>query len=935
MDHLSIISANVRGFQTNLGDLTHSFVLPLNPDIVATVETFLNPTVPDNYGKISGYTKWHRNDRTNRRCGGIAVCFKNSLHAQPLEVNMPNHLELSFFRLWTNPHEAFLLCVCYRPQWQGNEPLIFLQDNLDRLLLQFSCKNTIIVGDLNQHLVASTFDELLDIYGLVNHVDFPTHISGSSLDPVITDLPEGDVKCRPEGKVGSSDHFAVHTLLNIKAMREEESNRTTWQWDRGDWQGLRAALVRTDWDNILVGDVDNQAQSLTQLLVSLQSDFVPHKDFNTKPSDQPWFGPNCRAAADTKARAWKCFKRSPTRRNKRLYNDACSRMKRTQKWAVKRWREDLRTKLIGRSVGGKSWWSCIKQHQGFAPDDCIPPLDKPDGSVATSSKEKAELLASFFSNKMNVPDPNRPPPKLPKVTNSKLQGLKITPREVRTQLKNLDVTKAVGPDKISPHTLVKCADQLAAPLAALYQACLTQNKWPKIWKRANVVAIHKKNRKTSPQNYRPISLLSILAKVYERILVKNITNFFDTHHLISNRQFGFRSKRSVSDLLLQLTTTWQKSLENGKDTCVIALDIAGAFDRVWHKGLIAKLKSLGISGDLLLLLQDYLLGRTLQVVVNGSTSSEYPIEASVPQGSVLGPLLWNVYLNDILQLVPQAHAYADDCTLSFTCDGQNQEDTELHITSTLDLITAWSNKWQVTFAPEKTQAMLITRRQAPNTHRPTLLMDGKELTYNDAINILGIEIDCRLTFTNHVREIAKKAARKLACIRRIATLLDSNGCYTLYNSQVRSLMEYCPLVWSSCPPSYLRLLDRIQNRAQRLVSLKTNESDRQQSFQPLQHRREVAALCVLYKVHRQNIPHLAALRLEPRTPALHDTRNSSARCQELQVPFGRTDQYLRSFHPKYARLWNKMVQQTTLICLPTLQAFKSAVHRWRLQQDPG
>ena len=189
---------------------------------------------------------------------------------------------------------------------------------------------------------------------------------------------------------------------------------------------------------------------------------------------------------------------------------------------------------------------------------------------------------------------------------------------------------------------------------------MAQNKWPKIWKRANVVATHKKNKKTSPQNYRPISLLSILAKVYERILVKNITNFFDTHHLINNRQFGFRSKRSVSDLLLQLTTKWQKSLENGIDTCVIALDIAGAFDRVWHKGLIAKLKSLGISGDLLLLLQDYLQGRTLQVVVNGSTSSEYPIEASVPQGSVLGPLLWNVYLNDILQLIPQAHAYADD-----------------------------------------------------------------------------------------------------------------------------------------------------------------------------------------------------------------------------------------------------------------------------------
>ena len=939
LDHLSILSANVRSLKTNLGDLTHSFVLPLKPDIIATTETWLNPTHADNFGKIRGYTKWHRKDRTVRQLGGIAVCFKNSIQAQPLEVDMPTHLELSFFRLWTKSHEAILLCVCYRPQWHGSEPLTFLQDNLDRLLLQFSCKNVIIVGDLNQYLVQTAFDDLLDSHGLTNHVDFPTHISGSSLDPVITDLPEGEVKCRPEGKVGSSDHFAVYTSLNIKATREKEATRTTWQWDRGDWNGLRAALDRIDWDNTLVGDVDDQAQSLTQLLVSLQSEFVPHKDFNTKPSDQPWFGPNCREAADDKARAWKCFKRNPTRRNKRLYKAACTRMKRTQKWAIKRWKEDLRTKLSGRSVGGKSWWSCIKQHQGQAPDDCIPPLDKPDGSVAASNMEKAELLASFFSNKMRVPDPDRPPPKLPPMTHSKLKGLTVTTREVRKQLKDLDVTKAVGPDKISPHTLSRCADQLAAPLAALFQACLVQNKWPKIWKRANVVAIHKKNRRTSPQNYRPISLLSIVAKVYERILVKNITNFFDTHHLISNRQFGFRSKRSVSDLLLQLTSTWQKSLDKGTDTCVIALDIAGAFDRVWHKGITAKLESLGITGDLLQLLQDYLQGRTLQVVVNGRTSSEYPIEASVPQGSVLGPLLWNVYLNDILQLIPQAHAYADDCTLSFTLDNQNREDTAQHITSTLGLITAWSNKWQVTFAPEKTQAMLITRRQEQNVYKPDLLMDGNKLSYSCIINILGVQIDSCLKFTHHVKEIAKKAARKLACIRRIAPLLDGKGCYTLYNSQVRSLMEYCPLVWSSCPPSYLELLDKVQDRATRLVALKSNENDRQLCFQPLQHRREVAALCVLYKIHRQNIPHLAALRLEyglePGTVAMNNTRNSSTRGQELQVPFGRTEQYLRSFQPKYANIWNEMVQHTTLHLLPTLQAFKSAVHRWRLQHDPG
>ena len=146
---LSIISANVRGFQTNLGDLTHSFVIPKNPDIVATVETFLNETVPENYGMITGYSKWYRRDRATGNFGGIAVCFRKGLHVQPLNVDIPSHLELSFFRLWVNMNEAALICVCYRPQWQGNEPLEYLHNNLDEILYQHSCKHIIIVGDMN------------------------------------------------------------------------------------------------------------------------------------------------------------------------------------------------------------------------------------------------------------------------------------------------------------------------------------------------------------------------------------------------------------------------------------------------------------------------------------------------------------------------------------------------------------------------------------------------------------------------------------------------------------------------------------------------------------------------------------------------------------------------------------------------------------------
>jgi len=190
-----------------------------------------------------------------------------------------------------------------------------------------------------------------------------------------------------------------------------------------------------------------------------------------------------------------------------------------------------------------------------------------------------------------------------------------------------------------------------------------------------VVVIHKK-KKNGQQNYRPDSLLSVVAKVLEKIIVNAMISFFEHHNLLSIRQFGFSSNRSASDLLLTMTTEWDKALDRGTDTYVIALDIAGAFDRVWHRGLTAKLRSYGISGPLLTLLTDYLEGRSLHAVLNGHSSSVHPTKASVPQGSVLGPLLWNIYFNDIL---PQARAYVDDCILTFTCKKKQQAETIDHI----------------------------------------------------------------------------------------------------------------------------------------------------------------------------------------------------------------------------------------------------------------
>ena len=418
------------------------------------------------------------------------------------------------------------------------------------------------MGDLNQHLVARRFEKLLTVYDLTNHVTFPTHISGSSLDPVISDLPEGVVVCRPLGAVGYSDHLAVLSTFHVAALRDAPTKRTNWLWGKTDWAGLQAALHHTAWHTILTGDVDNQVRNFTDTIHSHQSQFVPSHTYKAKPTDQPWFGYECRVAADEKSRAWRRLKRHPTLINKQRHKEACQNMHHVQRRAQQRWQEELRSKLSERSVGSKSWWNVLKEHQGLASDDHLPPLNKCDGTVATSSSEKAEVLAAHFSGKMSVPDPMRPPPATTLLTTDTLDAINIS-TEVRKHLQQLDPKKALGPDGVSPHILKHCADELAAPVTAIFRCCLSTGKWPTHWKVARVAAIHKKGTKTEPKNYRPISLLSVLGKVLETIIANRITAFFTSHYMLSERQFGFRSNRSANDVLLHMSSSWHQSLDQG------------------------------------------------------------------------------------------------------------------------------------------------------------------------------------------------------------------------------------------------------------------------------------------------------------------------------------------------------------------------------------
>ena len=948
LSSLRILSANIRGFRTNIGELTHA-AINNKADIVVAVETFLNDTCVTTCDRIPGYTHWVRRDRLTGQGGGIALCHRESLQLQLLPVTAPEEMEVLFFRLLLADRTSVLLCPLYRPQWQHSAPLSFLTDQLDTIMAAHTCQNVMIVGDLNQHLVSRAFTELTTVHGLTNHVTFATHERGASLDPVLTDLPTDSVQCCQLDKVGSSDHFAVLCKVGLNPAWEEERQRTIWLWDKANWRGLRAELASTNWDATLTEDVNYNVASLTSLILSAQARHVPHRTYRVEPRDQPWFGYRCRQAADNKYRAWTRLKRRPTRQHKAQHRAACRAMTRVAAWARRKWEINLRSKLASNQTDPKQWWSLVKQRQGTVTQERIPPLKTAAGNLVVANQDKAELLATHFSSKMTTEEPNRQPPHLPRLCDQMLDLLTVNEDAVARHLRGVSTRKAPGPDNISPFLLKHCAEELTLPLTRIFQQCLHTSTWPTAWKEARVTPVYKKKDKGDPANYRPISLLSAVSKILERIIAEQLTCHLEEHHLISPRQHGFRKGRSASDLLLLLTKAWHDALDAGRPSLVIALDIAGAFDKVWHKGLLAKLQQLGVTGQLLDLFSSYLQGRSLKVVVSGCTSAAHPVEASVPQGSILGPILWNVYFNDLLQSLSLVSAYADDATLSHSYDRQEAVNVIDAANRHLGDIMAWGKRWQVKFAAEKTQALVISRSQ-----EDARLMEGKlkfgedTLAIKDSVNILGVEIDSKLSFHRHLESVARKASLRVTLLRRMRHLLDAKGLMTLYKAQVRPIMEYSPLAWLSSAQLHLSLLDKVQRRAERLIyeaddqghqdaaQQRPNPRSHQgvpthQLLDSLEHRRRVGALTVLHKAQVQHVPHLTTLQV-PRRRSERTTRTVVSDLF-LEVPRCRTVRCQRAFSHDTVVLWNAFTSTVDVHRLSSHQV-KCAAHAWLRRRPP-
>ncbi|CAH2004669.1 unnamed protein product [Acanthoscelides obtectus] len=544
----------------------------------------------------------------------------------------------------------------------------------------------------------------------------------------------------------------------------------------------------------------------------------------------------------------------------------------------------VRHRVMSQRNDSRSFWTLAKQNVKNFPHSSLPPLTCQDGTIVFDSKTKAEVLAKIFAanSTMDVP----------------------TNAIVRRVLLSLDINKDSGPDLIPATVLKRYAAELAPVLSRLFQRSYESGTFPENWKFAHV------QQKADPYNYRPIALLSVISKVMERCINRELLDYLERHSLISDRQYGFRHQRSTGDLLAYVTLLWSKLIQSHGEAHVVALDITKAFDQLWHAALLSKLPSYGHPEQICRCVADFISGRKTSVVLDGFSSSSHNVNAGVPQGSILAPTLFLLHINDLLSCtINPIHRFADDSTLHAGIQSdrpisaakleKRRLATTSSLTRDLEAITAWGRNNLVQFNASKTQYCTLTNKKRPSAH--TVSIDGRVLPKSHSFRLVGVQITEDLIWHEHISSIAADSGKKLGYLFRAKKYFSPHDLLTLYKVQIRPSLEYCSHIWGAAAPTTLSMLDAVQRRAVRLI----DDSSLTDSLGTLSHRRAVGDPALL----------LPQTRL---TSASHPNR--------VKLRTSRTGRYDRSFVPRVSKLWNNR-QEEAFPSSTNLRQFKNRINK--------
>jgi hypothetical protein len=880
---------------------------------------------------IQGFETFHNLEYKGR---GICLLIKHELMPSSVQV-MSKFNECIFVDCKLQGMDNLTIGLVYRSPNSNQEN----NENLNKLIMEITeakLPHLLIMGDFNfpeidwynmsckgqqNHPAMKFFDTVNDAY-LIQHQKDVTRIREGQTptvdDLVLTNQDEIVNEVSRGPALGKSDHVTLLINLNCEPRHKKTTPRPNYA--KADYNSMRQALNDIRWEYEMSSLSTNESWILfREHLDKVINKFVPVFRGN-RVTKKKWLEVGALSSVRKKHKLYRRWLQTQAGEDYLAYAQARNQATRACRVAKRK----LETTVAAQAKNNpKSFWSYVqsktKTKSGVAD------LLKEDGTKASSDKEKADILNKVFQSVFTVEKGVLPT--MPKYEyDRELTEFIITKDIVKKQLKKLKIGKAPGPDGICPRLLVELADVLAQPITIIFQKSLDSGCIPDEWRTATVTPIYKKGSRLLANNYRPVSLTCILCKTMETIVRQHIVDHLHRNNLISRRQHSFIKGRSCATQLLETLDIWTDIIDKGGGIDAIYMDFMKAFDSVPHRRLVGKVEAHGIRGRVLQWTKDFLTNRSQTVIVNGEKSSPAPVTSGIPQGSVLGPVLFLMYINDLPHHVhSNVELFADDTKIFIRSDEIHAMET---LQADLNRLQQWSSDWQLRFHPEKCSILKIGNINK-NTSYTMSEQDAQGNEHSCILKVcdeekdLGVWIDSDLKFNKHIAQAAAKARKIMGIIRRSFDYLSPDIFTQLYKSLVRPVLEYGHSVWQPRHKTLCKEVEKVQKRATKLIGCIKNMSYQERlavlKLPSLEYRRARGDLIDTYKyihgIYDTDRPDLQ----------LHQGRNTRGHSLKLSKHGCQTNTRANFFSHRVVSAWNSLPEE--VVTAPSINCFKNRLDR--------
>lgn len=827
--HLNVASASSITHLHNKPMALQEFITDQCIEILAISETWLSPSalpsticslIPSNFSMVS-------NPRPSGRGGGVAFIYRSYLHISTIAIPTFPSFEAICIKL-SIASSSFIFLTIYRPP--STSIPNFIADFTSLIdTLNCSPSELIISGDFNIHVDTplqsgpSAFLDSIETAHLHQHVTFPTHKLGHTLDLLLSRSSSTIITSVDYTIPFISDHYAIHATITVPInSRRPLITKLVRSTKSIDTMAFSDDLINSPLYTTTPGTLDTYVCLFTSTVSSLLDQYAPLKRLSYPArTEQPFMTPTIRAAKSVRSKLESTYRRTKSSIDFTLFKNQSHAL---AKLLISTRRKYYRSLITCHKNQPRKLWSTLNSLLSRKTPTILP--------SGTSNTTLASSFLNFFDGKitklcMNFKNPKlsllpcdlpRSPP--PCVTCFEL----ATAEEVRCAiLAASDSTCSL--DVIPTNLLKTCLPAFLYPITTIVNLSLSEGTFPSSYKHALVKPMLKKYNLPAQDlsSYRPISNLNFISKIIERIIHTRLSTHLNSFPSLTPFQSAYRNFHSTETALLYIQNDLLKSMDSKKVSALVLLDLSAAFDTIDHTILLSRLSSFyGITDLSHSLISSYLTNRTQSIVIDSSATAPSPIITGVPQGSVLGPLLFSLYTSPLSQILDKSavsfHLYADDTQLYISFAATNSSNSLNTLSTALESVHAWLTSNRLSVNPSKTEYLLIgTRQQRFKITASNIQFQGTTLTPSNSVQNLGFIFEQDLSHNKHISSVCQTSFHHIRQLRQIRSSLDTNSAIILANSLVTSRLDYCNSLYYGLPDFSIYRLQRVQNALARVV----------------------------------------------------------------------------------------------------------------------